>query len=204
MTTFYTASRSRPAAAPDHGAMRPKWQKSRGGTPGTARGSASRRGPAESERICRRGRLVTGGGMATPAASCAGAHRRGRPAARSATPEQVRTGSPPQRPRELASARTTSDHEHQREADAAEAVTERRPKTDARRLAEGEGGHHPSPCGQALVSTGTCQVALKPKTFTNRNFSGPLDRTRPTRGRITQRGSAATNPALLHARHGLQ
>jgi hypothetical protein len=30
-------------------------------------------------------------------------------------------------------------------------------KTDARRWAEGEGGHHPSPCGQRWMSPGTCQ-----------------------------------------------
>jgi len=95
-----------------HSAMRPKWQKSRGGMPENARVAWADVGQHRGREDLWPGKAGHRGGLATPAASCAAAHRRGLPAARSATPGQARTGNPPQRPRELASARTASGHEH--------------------------------------------------------------------------------------------
>jgi hypothetical protein len=72
------------------------------------------------------------------------------------------------------SARTANVLDHQ--GDEANRVTGGRSRTDARRWAEGEGEHHPSPCGQAWVSPGTCQERFA-------SFGWPtatLDRTRPT------------------------
>jgi hypothetical protein len=70
-------------------------------------------GPAEGERSCRQGKAVPGAAWATPAASRAAALRRGRPRRQVRASGQARTGTPPQRPRELAGARTASGHEHQ-------------------------------------------------------------------------------------------
>jgi hypothetical protein len=61
---------------------------------------------------CSRGRGWSPGRPGFAAALLPPARAR-RPAARSAPPGQARTGNPPQRPRELANARTASGHEHQ-------------------------------------------------------------------------------------------
>jgi hypothetical protein len=70
------------------GAMGPKRGKSRGGMPVEAAGSSVAVGPAESEKHLSWGEGGPGGGVASPAASGAGAPRRGPPAARSAPPNR--------------------------------------------------------------------------------------------------------------------
>lgn len=70
-------------------------------------------GPAEGADLSSGEGWSPGAARATPAASRAGALRRGRPRRQVRVPGQARTGNPPQRPREMAVARTASGHEHQ-------------------------------------------------------------------------------------------
>src|SRR6478609_1302174 len=80
--------------------MRSKWGKSRGGMPVRAAGKWGGRGAS-------RGREILSSGEGSPS------RRRGFARRQVRAPGQARTESPPQRPRELASARTASGHEHQ-------------------------------------------------------------------------------------------
>jgi hypothetical protein len=101
-----------------------------------------------------RGTAVPGGGFGVAAPSARGRDGRGRQPP-GLPPRQVRAWSPPSRTRELAAReQPTSSTTRARRGPP---VTGRRSKADARRWAEGEGGHHPSPFGQAWKSPRTCQ-----------------------------------------------
>ena len=84
---------------------------------------------------------------------CAGARRARPPAARFAAPSRSARG--PRRHERASWQRENNVLDHQ--GDEADQVTRGRSRTDARRWAEGEGAHHPSPSGQRWVSPGTCQ-----------------------------------------------